>query len=163
VCQSLVGHYECTCDQGYYGVNCDQKTNWCSSFPCTNLATCVSNDQGYQCFCPRGFSGQNCEIEEMTSSAPSTQTLPRSSSSTPAVHPTTSGPIGPTTSPPQGFNCNGEPDGDYSDPTNPCSHIYYVCSNGYTIQMNCPANLYYNSADDECQECSVVAACQNHC
>jgi hypothetical protein len=57
---SLYG-YQCDCDTGYDGVKCDHKTDWCSSFPCTNLATCISSDTDFKCVCLPGYTGPNCE------------------------------------------------------------------------------------------------------
>ena len=57
--------YECECDLGWEGVNCDQETQECNSNPCRNDGTCIEEDNGpgYTCSCTSGFGGVNCEEE----------------------------------------------------------------------------------------------------
>jgi len=65
----------------------------------------------------------------------------------------------PTTSSSIGFNCAGEPDGDYVNPANACSSTYYTCANGITYQMQCPSNLYFSQAHDECESPHSIPGC----
>ncbi len=57
--------YECRCQPGFTGVNCDVKIDHCRmATPCKNGATCLmdpDNEDKYQCICPAGFTGPHCE------------------------------------------------------------------------------------------------------
>ncbi|XP_072020163.1 LOW QUALITY PROTEIN: cubilin-like [Amphiura filiformis] len=57
--------YECECDIGWEGVNCDRETVECASNPCQNGGSCTDreNGYGYDCQCVSGYGGDNCEEE----------------------------------------------------------------------------------------------------
>lgn len=62
------GGYECTCADGFVGVDCAAAANTIceDTSPCTNGGTCTSIQDGYgggsyTCDCPDGYGGVNCE------------------------------------------------------------------------------------------------------
>uniref|UniRef100_A0AAY4ED70 Delta-like protein n=1 Tax=Denticeps clupeoides TaxID=299321 RepID=A0AAY4ED70_9TELE len=54
--------YQCSCAEGYSGVNCERAERACLSDPCANGGICVENTQGYECQCTPGWSGLSCTI-----------------------------------------------------------------------------------------------------
>ncbi|KAG5266890.1 hypothetical protein AALO_G00237430 [Alosa alosa] len=52
--------YQCSCPEGYSGVNCERAEHACLSNPCSNGGSCVENSQGYECKCAPGWSGPSC-------------------------------------------------------------------------------------------------------
>ena len=61
-CRSTGGtSYECECDSGYEGANCDRDVNECTSNPCQNSGSCTDGENGYTCSCTSGFGGVNCQ------------------------------------------------------------------------------------------------------
>lgn len=63
-CLNSLKGYSCACFAGYAGHHCEYRSNWCASFPCTNLATCLNKADGYVCKCQSGFVGRHCETFE---------------------------------------------------------------------------------------------------
>ncbi|XP_072755210.1 uncharacterized protein Eys isoform X4 [Anoplolepis gracilipes] len=61
-CNDGVAAYNCTCVDGFVGVNCEQRYSECSNHPCLNNGTCVDYD-GIICQCLEGYSGDYCEID----------------------------------------------------------------------------------------------------
>ncbi|XP_019622003.1 PREDICTED: neurogenic locus notch homolog protein 2-like [Branchiostoma belcheri] len=67
-CIDHVNGYNCTCAEGYIGVNCDVSVNnKCALEPCFPGVSCVNlQDGGYQCGrCPPGFIGNGFECEDI--------------------------------------------------------------------------------------------------
>ncbi|CAH1239237.1 VWDE [Branchiostoma lanceolatum] len=67
-CVDLVNGYNCTCAEGYIGVNCDiSANNKCALDPCFPGVSCVNlQNGGYQCGrCPPGFIGNGYECEDI--------------------------------------------------------------------------------------------------
>eukprot|EP00105_Crassostrea_gigas_P030833 XP_011453294.1 PREDICTED: uncharacterized protein LOC105346438 isoform X1 [Crassostrea gigas] len=52
---------ECVCIDGYTGVNCTEKNDECSSYPCKHGATCTDRVNDYHCYCTEGWTGKNCD------------------------------------------------------------------------------------------------------
>lgn len=58
--------YNCLCDSGWSGKNCDINNNECESNPCMNGGTCKDMTSGYVCTCRVGFTGQFVCMTEMS-------------------------------------------------------------------------------------------------
>ncbi|XP_019644136.1 PREDICTED: uncharacterized protein LOC109485145 [Branchiostoma belcheri] len=61
-CTDVVGgsvNYNCTCESGWGGSNCDQIT--CEASPCSEHGTCTDGDEGYICTCENRWGGRNCD------------------------------------------------------------------------------------------------------
>ncbi|XP_030621050.1 protein jagged-1b [Chanos chanos] len=54
--------YQCECQEGFSGRNCDIVEHACLSSPCMNEATCVENPSGFSCVCPHGWTGPTCAV-----------------------------------------------------------------------------------------------------
>ncbi|KAA0196619.1 Delta protein [Fasciolopsis buskii] len=55
--------FQCLCEPGRYGLNCEFWTNLCSTgIRCLNGGRCVSWSGGYRCICPPKFIGPRCEL-----------------------------------------------------------------------------------------------------
>ncbi|XP_074536337.1 uncharacterized protein LOC141798347 isoform X2 [Halichoeres trimaculatus] len=52
--------YQCECQEGFKGRNCDIVEHACLSFPCMNEATCVEDSTGFSCICPDNWTGRTC-------------------------------------------------------------------------------------------------------
>lgn len=62
--------------------------------------------------------------------------------------------------PPVPFDCSGKTDGDYSNPTEPCSGLYYSCVDQQARSHECPAaNLFFDDKLDLCAPKEEVSAC----
>ena len=54
--------YECDCQAGYYGGNCEFKIDACYGNPCRNNGTCSVLEEGrFDCKCLPGYKGERCE------------------------------------------------------------------------------------------------------
>eukprot|EP00105_Crassostrea_gigas_P019111 XP_011437468.1 PREDICTED: uncharacterized protein LOC105335342 [Crassostrea gigas] len=62
VCTDLIGGYECQCDFGFTGDNCEENIDDCVDHACENNATCVDGAANYTCDCLYGYKGELCEI-----------------------------------------------------------------------------------------------------
>uniref|UniRef100_A0A8C4T401 Delta-like protein n=1 Tax=Erpetoichthys calabaricus TaxID=27687 RepID=A0A8C4T401_ERPCA len=54
--------YQCSCPDGYSGVNCEKAEHACLSDPCLNGGSCVETSSGYECQCAAGWKGPTCMI-----------------------------------------------------------------------------------------------------
>ncbi|XP_061178089.1 cubilin-like [Saccostrea echinata] len=63
VCQNSGNTYNCVCQPGYEGTQCQTNTNECASNPCQNGGTCTDRLNGYTCSCTSSYTGNNCEQE----------------------------------------------------------------------------------------------------
>jgi probable HAF family extracellular repeat protein len=54
--------YQCTCDDGYEGDNCETNIDDCAPNPCENGGRCDDLVAGYECVCGKTFTGVNCEL-----------------------------------------------------------------------------------------------------
>nr|XP_061797518.1 protein jagged-1-like [Nerophis lumbriciformis] len=52
--------YQCDCQEGFLGRNCDIVEHACLSSPCMNGATCVEDSTGFSCSCAEGWTGKTC-------------------------------------------------------------------------------------------------------
>ncbi|XP_005742174.1 protein jagged-1b [Pundamilia nyererei] len=52
--------YQCECQEGFRGRNCDIVEHACLSSPCMNGATCVEDQTGFSCICSEGWTGHTC-------------------------------------------------------------------------------------------------------
>ncbi|XP_076850667.1 LOW QUALITY PROTEIN: uncharacterized protein LOC143500444 [Brachyhypopomus gauderio] len=52
--------YQCVCQDGFLGRNCDIVEHACLSSPCVNGATCVENQTSFSCVCADGWTGLTC-------------------------------------------------------------------------------------------------------
>ncbi|XP_019645317.1 PREDICTED: neuropilin-1-like [Branchiostoma belcheri] len=62
-CVAESGGYNCTCEDGWEGVNCNNNTDDCSPDPCTH-GTCTDGVASYICSCQNGWEGDNCDQSE---------------------------------------------------------------------------------------------------
>ncbi|XP_053384588.1 fibropellin-1-like isoform X6 [Mercenaria mercenaria] len=69
-CIDRLNGYNCSCLDGWRGVNCEKDTDECASSPCQNGALCNNQVNAYVCTCTSGWNGTNCEydIDECLSS-----------------------------------------------------------------------------------------------
>ena len=54
-CVDLVGDYQCQCQPGYTGKNCETNIDECAVSPCRNGGTCTDLVAGYTCTCSPGW------------------------------------------------------------------------------------------------------------
>uniref|UniRef100_A0A1A8UJQ1 Delta-like protein n=1 Tax=Nothobranchius furzeri TaxID=105023 RepID=A0A1A8UJQ1_NOTFU len=52
--------YQCDCQEGFRGRNCDIVEHACLSSPCMNGATCEENQTSFSCICAEGWTGNTC-------------------------------------------------------------------------------------------------------
>lgn len=56
-CENSEGDYQCECQKGWSGKNCDHNINDCLG-QCLHDATCIDLVNDYYCACAPGFDGQ---------------------------------------------------------------------------------------------------------
>ncbi|XP_054726522.1 protein crumbs isoform X4 [Anastrepha obliqua] len=56
-----INAYECVCQPGYTGINCEVDINECDSNPCTKGSTCIDMINNFTCSCIPGMTGRFCE------------------------------------------------------------------------------------------------------
>jgi hypothetical protein len=56
--------FQCKCDDGWQGMNCESMTNYCDNVTCQNYGVCRPLLLGYICECLGNnyYSGRHCEI-----------------------------------------------------------------------------------------------------
>ncbi|KRT83207.1 EGF-like domain containing protein, partial [Oryctes borbonicus] len=55
--------YQCTCPDGFSGVNCEVVDNPCAPAPCQHGGTCLVDGGSFTCQCAPGWTGSTCNIE----------------------------------------------------------------------------------------------------
>ncbi|KAM7390891.1 hypothetical protein PAMA_008881 [Pampus argenteus] len=56
--------YNCNCNSGWQGMNCDQNINECMSNPCQNGGTCTDGINGFTCTCTAQWTGPLCQTSQ---------------------------------------------------------------------------------------------------
>ncbi|XP_077360027.1 protein crumbs homolog 1-like isoform X1 [Festucalex cinctus] len=59
-CSNIPGGYQCVCERGYTGAQCEMNVDFCENNNCNNGATCLKGFQSYSCLCPQNLTGQYC-------------------------------------------------------------------------------------------------------
>ena len=59
---SCMKGYQCFCEDGYTGYNCETDWDECWNSPCLNRGTCLDGIAHYNCTCPPGFTGLRCQV-----------------------------------------------------------------------------------------------------
>ncbi|MGB0588689.1 MAG: lamin tail domain-containing protein [Myxococcota bacterium] len=62
-CVDGADSFECLCEPGYDGINCETDLDECGAGNCQNGSTCVDLVNDYACECLPGFTGDDCEID----------------------------------------------------------------------------------------------------
>nr|XP_022311299.1 fibropellin-1-like [Crassostrea virginica] len=68
-CASTVGtssYYNCSCTEGWEGINCEADIDECVNDPCNNSIRCINTVGSYLCLCHSGWTGRACneDIDE---------------------------------------------------------------------------------------------------
>ncbi|MBN3314742.1 DLK1 protein, partial [Atractosteus spatula] len=54
--------WQCICEEGWVGSQCDRNIHSCMPQPCSNNSTCIeTGNGGYICICAHGYTGKNCQ------------------------------------------------------------------------------------------------------
>ncbi|CAF1034254.1 unnamed protein product [Adineta steineri] len=62
--QSSNTTFTCSCNEGWQGVHCEIKINYCKNITCYNQGVCQSLSSSYTCLCiGEYFSGRYCEMK----------------------------------------------------------------------------------------------------
>jgi hypothetical protein len=62
-------------------------------------------------------------------------------------------------SPPAGFSCAGKEDGLYLEQPGQCAKAFFKCAHGQSFNYTCPAGLFYNADNGQCDYQAHVVAC----
>ncbi|KAL5010260.1 hypothetical protein ScPMuIL_012565 [Solemya velum] len=63
VCRNVGSSYQCTCQAGFTGQQCQTNNDDCASNPCQHGGTCVDGINSYTCQCSSSYTGNNCQTE----------------------------------------------------------------------------------------------------
>lgn len=63
ICSKTATGYQCQCNRGFTGTNCEIAINLCSPTTCQNQGLCIQNilNQTTSCLCMAGFTGNRCQ------------------------------------------------------------------------------------------------------
>ncbi|XP_054724832.1 protein eyes shut homolog [Uloborus diversus] len=61
--ENISGGYQCFCQNGYTGLNCQTNFDDCRSEPCVNGGSCIDGIDGFTCVCGQGYTGVSCETD----------------------------------------------------------------------------------------------------
>ena len=64
-CTNIENDYDCDCEAGYSGRNCEINIDECFSNPCLNGGQCTDGINGYKCSCPPAFTGDICQYGKL--------------------------------------------------------------------------------------------------
>ena len=60
-CVDGTNDYDCICEDGFSGKNCEANIDDCANHECANNSTCIDDVNKYTCQCLQGFSGDLCK------------------------------------------------------------------------------------------------------
>ena len=64
-CVNKIGSYECHCQSGTTGKNCETLTSTsCSGVSCSNNGHCMNDNHQPVCNCNSGYSGTDCSVRD---------------------------------------------------------------------------------------------------
>ncbi|XP_026469731.1 protein jagged-1b [Ctenocephalides felis] len=55
--------YQCLCDAGWEGPNCETNIDDCVGNPCEHGGSCIDLVDGFRCECPSEWTGEHCETD----------------------------------------------------------------------------------------------------
>lgn len=121
---------------------------------CSATYYACSGKQAEKLQCPEGlaFEPESLSCQPTDAAFICTGVRPVAAEATPAPTP------GPTF-PPVPFDCAGKQDGPHANPTDKCSKLFFICSNGIATQEQCAADSVFDAEKKACNLFENVFAC----